>query len=158
MRVDTPFTLDHTIGQGTTAIGTGNFLLQQIAGAHFRKDLSRGSNSFIFTNTPFKPSGVGNVAAVKNADDLRTLREELLHNWQYRFGGLLNLGRLITEQIGNDGQDFPYFTPGTLEEEASNRSRDGASIKFDRNGRTYYDGRNNPRPWELQCSSCNRFF
>ena len=127
--------------------------------------MSKGSNSFIFTNTPFRPSGVGNVAAVKNTDNLTTLREELLHNWQYRFGGLLNLGHLIAEQLGNDGQDFPYFTLGTLEEEASNRSYDGSNrpkrypkTHRTRANATYYDGRNNPRPWELRCITCGRFY
>ena len=69
----------------------------------------------------------------------------------------MNLGRLIVEQLGNDGQDYPYFTPGTLEYEASNRAHDGAG-KRKRNGLLYYDGRGKERPWELRCKTCSKFF
>ena len=71
--------------------------------------MSKGSNSFIFTNTPFRPSGVGNVAAVKNTDNLATLREELLHNWQYRYGGVLNLGRLLKFGTIENSADIRYI-------------------------------------------------
>ena len=50
----------------------------------------------------------------------RVLREELLHNWQYRKGGLLSLGRLILEHTVDfvtGGRWDPYYTPGTLEYE-----------------------------------------
>ena len=71
----------------------------------------------------------------------RALREELLHNWQYRRGGLLNLGRLAIEQIFKKG-DYPYYTPGTLEYDARRQSR----LSY------------NERPWELQCNVCDKFY
>ncbi len=47
----------------------------------------------------------------------RLLRHELVHSWQYRRGGLLNLARLGLEQAGAYGSN-PYDRPGTLENEA----------------------------------------
>lgn len=74
----------------------------------------------------------------------RVIREELLHNWQYRRGGLLNLSRLAIEQLGADtnGYPYPYGTPGTLEHDAQTRS----FLPYSQ------------RPWELQCSTCNKFY
>ena len=68
----------------------------------------------------------------------------LLHNWQYRRGGLLNLTKLAIEQLGADpsGSPYPYDTPGTLEHNASTRSR----LPY------------NQRPWELRCNLCDKFY
>ena len=85
--------------------------------------------------------------------DKTTLREELLHNWQYRRGGLLNLSILIHEQLNKKG-DYPYNTPGTLEYEASTRALDGTSLMHG----SGYLGLGRPRPWELSCSTCGRFY
>ena len=79
-------------------------------------------------------------ARLGTADGKRVLREELLHNWQYRRGGLLSLTKLIGEQINKNG-NYPYETPGTLENEAHSAAKDGAPI-----------------PWELQCSTCDKFY
>ncbi len=113
------------------------------------------------SNSPFsKSNSVGNVVGLKGRNiDKTTLREELLHNWQYRRGGFLNLSILIHEQRNKKG-DYPYYTSGTLEHEASNLSTHGGDRpKYYSNSEDiYYDGRNQPIPWELTCSSCGRFF
>ena len=82
------------------------------------------------------------------------LRHELVHSWQYRRGGLLNLTKLIVEQINKNG-NYPYETPGTLENEASTKAFDGTNLKRRSDG---YSGFGKPRPWELQCSTCDRFY
>ncbi len=151
--------LDHTVGQGTTAIGTVAALAHLAGGGKFESKLSKGSNAFIYSNSPFSRSNsVGNTiglskrdsARLGTADGKRVLREELLHNWQYRRGGLLSLTRLVLEQIGPGN---PYTRRGTLEYEASRRSVDGTDLE-----RSGYSGLGKPRPWELQCSTCDRFY
>ena len=61
----------------------------------------------------------GHSARLNTPEGKTVLREELLHNWQYRRGGLLSLTRLGLEQAGVYGND-PYNKPGTLENEAQN--------------------------------------
>ena len=71
------------------------------------------------------------------------MREELFHNWQYRYGGVLNLGRLVYEFVLNDtGSMDTYNTPGYLEHEA-----------FQNAGRLF-----NERSWELRCGGCSKFY
>ena len=137
------FLLDHTVGAGTTAIGTANILVQMAGGAKFNRSLSRGSNAFILTGGKIRSNSVGNVVSIhkKDAGNLRVLREELLHNWQYRRGGLLSLSRLIIEQVFRKGS-YPYYTPGTLEYDA----------------RTKSELPHSKRPWELKCRTCDRFY
>ena len=125
------FWLDHTVGQGTTAIGTVALIADIIGGGKLESDLSRGSNAFVISGSAFsnrKGYSVGNVAGTvyKPGDSNfnRTMREELFHNWQYRYGGVLNLGRLVYEFVLNDtGSVDTYNTPGYLEHEAKNRSK-----------------------------------
>ena len=128
------FLLDHTVGQGTTAIGTVAALVHLAGGARFEAGLSRGSNAFIYSGArktvPSNARGLslGNVIGVKlKSSQLRTsfgkrlLRHELVHNWQYRRGGLFSLSRLGYEQIrraATDGRWDPYNRPGNLEYEA----------------------------------------
>ena len=130
------FLLDHTVGQGTTAVGTVVAIVHLAGGARFEAGLSRGSNAFIYSGArktvPSNARGLslGNVIGVKlKSSQLRTisgkelLRHELVHNWQYRRGGLLSLGRLGLEQAGRaitDGRWDPYDRPGNLEYEARN--------------------------------------
>ena len=76
------------------------------------------------------------------------VREEFLHSWQYRRGGLLSLTRLgiierAAEATGsnpynerNGSWGYPY-----LENQAYSAAKNGA-----------------PVPWELQCSTCDRFY
>ena len=142
------FLTDHTTGAGTTAIGTTAMLADLAAGAHFEKGMSRGSGSFVVSGSKISKTGgisLGNMAASKydrdHPDFKVTIREEILHNWQYRRGGLLNLGRLGLEQVNKKG-NYPYHTPGTLEYEARSRSELSYS----------------ERPWELSCSICGRFY
>ena len=153
--------LDHTVGQGTTAIGTVAALAHLAGGGKFESKLSRGSNAFIYSNSPFSRSNsVGNVIGLSKGDSAQlgtaegkaVLREELLHNWQYRRGRLLSLTRLVLEQIGPGN---PYTTRGTLEYEASTRAFDGTNLEREIDG---YSGFGKPRPWELQCSTCDRFY
>ncbi len=135
------FLLDHTVGQGTTAVGTVAAIVHLAGGARFEAGLSRGSNAFILSGAgKTLPSGtgglsLGNVIGVKlKSSQLRTisgkelLRHELVHNWQYRRGGLLSLGRLGLEQAGRaitGGRWDPYNRPGNLEYEATNIARKG---------------------------------
>ena len=134
--------LDHTVGQGTTAIGTVNMAIQAIGGARFNKKLSKGSNAFILTGGSIKSNSIGNAISIRKGDagKLEILRAELLHSWQYRRGGLLNLTKLIVEQINKNG-NYPYETPGTLENQAHSAAKDGAPI-----------------PWELRCRTCDKFY
>ena len=105
--------------------------------------MSKGSNPFIFRGGSIRSNSVGNVVSIHREDvnDLRVLREELLHNWQYRRGGLLSLTRLALEQAGVWGSD-PYTRPGTLEHDAQTRSR----LPY------------NKRPWELRCGGCDKLY
>ena len=70
------------------------------------------------------------IGVKRNSNQLKTpagkrlLRHELVHNWQYRRGGLLNLTRLGLEQAGVYGED-PYNTPGTLENETKTIADNG---------------------------------
>ena len=77
------------------------------------------------------------------------VREEFLHSWQYRRGGLLSLTRLdIIERVAEATGSNPYNERnGTwgypyLENEAKSGSKSS------------YDD----RPWELRCSTCDRFY
>ncbi len=137
------YLLDHTIGQGTTAIGTVAALAHLAEGGKFESKLSKGSNAFILTGGSIKSNSIGNAISIHKGDagDLQVLREELLHNWQYRRGGLLSLTKLIVEQINKNG-NYPYETPGTLENQAYSASK------------LAYDS----RPWELRCSTCDKFY
>ena len=63
-----------------------------------------------------------------------------MHGRQYRRGGLFNLAKLALEHLGAYGSN-PYDRPGTLENEAHSAAKDGAPI-----------------PWELQCSTCDKFY
>lgn len=79
---------------------------------------------------------------------LQNYREELLHNWQYRRGGLLSLTRLsVIERIAEATGSNPYneshgsFGYPYLEYQAQSAAQDGAPI-----------------PWELQCSGCGKFY
>ena len=57
------FFLDHTVGQGTTAIGTVVAIVHLAGGGRFEAGLSRGSNAFILSNSPFsKSNSVGNCS------------------------------------------------------------------------------------------------
>ena len=103
---------------------------------------------------------MGNVVGVKPSHaELRTakgkelLRHELVHNWQYRRGGLLNLGRLGLEQAGAFGND-PYDRAGTLEYAASTGAYDSVRVRK----KDGYSGFGKPRPWELSCIVCDRFY
>ena len=123
-------------------------MIDLIGGGHFEKGLSRGSNSFILSGSKFRNTrgwAQGNVAGTSHSSDhpdfKQVIREEILHNWQYRRGGLLNLSRLAIEHIFKKG-DYPYYTPGTLEYEARTRS----ALPY------------SERPWELQCSGCDKFY
>ena len=144
------FWLDHTVGQGTTAIGTVALIADIIGGGKLEGDLSRGSNAFVISGSAFsnrKGYSVGNVAGTVykpgDRDFNRTMREELFHNWQYRYGGVLNLGRLVYEFVLNEtGSVDTYNTPGYLEHEAKNRSNRSFEA----------------RPWELRCSGCSKFY
>ena len=135
---------------GTTAIGTGALIADIIDGGKLESDLSRGSNTFVISGSAFSNSNgysVGNVAGTvyKPGDSNfnRTMREELFHNWQYRYGGVLNLGRLVYEFVLNEtGSIDTYNTPGYLEYEAKNSSQ----RLFEK------------RPWELRCSGCSKFY
>ena len=113
--------------------------------------MSKGSNAFIFTRGKIRSNSVGNVVSIhrEDANDPRVLREELLHNWQYRRGGLLSLTRLgIIERIAEATGSNPYrerkgsFGYRYLE----NQARSGALLPYSQ------------RPWELRCSTCNRFY
>jgi len=149
------FFADSTIGLPTTAIGLGKSAVEVIGSGNFDEGLSKQSNAFIYQNSSFsRSSSVGNVAGITSRDRARanyltTLREELLHTWQYREGGFLSLLRLGGEQVfANNPQSrvrgtFPYFSPGTLEFEARSRSEE------------VIVGR---RPWELGCRGCERFY
>ena len=158
---DNAFLLDHTVGQGTTAAGTIAAVVHLAGkGGKFEKDLSRGSNAFIFSNSPLRSNSVGNVVGLSPRDSARlntpggkaVLREELLHNWQYRRGGLLSLTRLGLEQLGAFGN--PYTTRGTLEYDASTRALDGTNLERGDG----YSGFGKSRPWELRCVTCGRFY
>ena len=46
--------LDHTVGQGTTAIGTVNMAVQAIGGARFNKKLSKGSKRLFLREVVLK--------------------------------------------------------------------------------------------------------
>jgi len=147
------FFTDSTIGLPTTAIGLGKAGIEVIGSGNFDESLSKQSNAFIFQNSAFgRSSSVGNVVGIsaENRGDNAVLREELLHSWQYRRGGALSLLRLGVEQAFADNpqnrgrKTFPYFTPGTLEYEASSRAQNNIGI-----------GR---RPWELGCRGCGKFF
>ncbi len=171
------FFLDHTIGSGTTAIGTGQGLYHLSSGAHFEKDLSIQSNAFIFSDVQFdRSNSVGNVVGLdtKTTENLRSddpdlmaeakrvVREELLHNWQYRRKGFPALYGLAQEQKNMEEGGYPYFTPGTLEYDASTRSTHGGSGEGGyirrRNGSIFYDGTGYDRPHVLKCSGCDKFF
>ncbi len=129
--------LDHTIGQGTTAIGTVAALVHLAGGGKFEKELSRGTGSFIYsgagTTLPPGVDGIslGNVVGVgRKGSELGTaeaktlLRHELVHSWQYRRGGLLSLAKLALEHLGAYGSN-PYNRPGTLENEAHTIAKSG---------------------------------
>ena len=139
------FLLDHTVGQGTTAVGTVAAIVHLAGGARFEAGLSRGSNAFILSGAgKTLPSGtgglsLGNVIGVRpKSNELGTrdgktlLRHELVHNWQYRRGGLLNLTRLGLEQAGVYGSN-PYNRPGTLEYNAKNIADRGLRPWYFRN-------------------------
>ena len=164
------FIADSTIGLTTTAIGLGKASIEIFGGifgsTHYERELSKQSNAYIFTNSVFgRSNAVGNVVSIdkktsgnRDAKFYRTLREELLHTWQYRRGGLLNQVRLLSEQVGSDspnGFPYPYGSSGTLEYEASTRSFDGTSLTRVEDG---YNGAGNSRPWELLCTRCSRFY
>ena len=145
------FLLDHTVGQGTTAVGTVNIAIQAIGGAKFDKDLSKGSNAFIFRGGSIRSNSIGNVVSIhkEDAGNLEVLREELLHNWQYRRGGLLSLTRLgIIERIAEATGSNPYrerkgsFGYKYLEYQA----RKGSLLPY------------HERPWELRCRTCDKFY
>ena len=128
-------------------------MIHLIGGGHFEKGLSKGSNAFILTNSKFRKTpgwAQGNVAGLRGSDiNKRVLREELLHNWQYRRGGLLSLTRLgIIERIAEKTGSNPYderkgsFGYKYLEHQAQS----GANLPY------------NERPWELRCSGCDKFY
>ena len=126
-------------------------LIDLARGAHFERGLSEGSNAFIFTGGSIRSNSVGNVVSISEEDagDLTVLREELLHNWQYRRGGLLSLTRLgIIERIAEATGSNPYneshgsFGYPYLEHQA----KSGAHLPYSQ------------RPWELRCSACDRFY
>ena len=132
-RGNNDYFLDHTVAQGTTAIGTVAALTHLAEGGKFEKELSRGTGSFMYSNTSFSRSNsVGNVIGLSKEDSAllgtakgkRVLRHELVHSRQYRRGGLFNLARLGLEYFGAYGSD-PYNRPGTLENEAKTIADNG---------------------------------
>ena len=144
------FLTDHTTGAGTTAVATVNMAVQAAAGAKFRKGLSRGSNAFIFTGGSMRSNSLGNAVSI-NRDDvgkLEVLREELLHNWQYRRGGLLSLSRLSIERVAEATGSDPYNERhGSLRYPyLEHQAQSDSYLPY------------NQRPWELRCSSCDKFY
>jgi RHS repeat-associated protein len=156
--------LDSTIGWPLVLEGQIFMIYLLIRGADFRGNLSEHSNSFIFDKVDLGSgtlgAAVGNVAAM-NTDAIQsycnkygkdyeeqyytTLREELGHGWQYRFGGIFAYIKLIQEQIFKAcGIYDPYTTKWNLEYIAKTKSEKGPNDK--------------DRPWYLKGKKFDKFY
>ncbi len=131
------FVLDSTLGLPTTALGIGYMGYLTARGNRIDADLSKGNNAFVFNGVgnSIKAPGmsIGNVIGIKDkidsenvsSDELKMLRHELSHSWQYRMYGPISSVKLVQEQLTGYwglGLNDPYNEKWNFEHQANDWS------------------------------------